>query len=99
MGGDHRVGLVPRHAILFAFGCRVMARKKSKSKGPAFVAFNVEYEDGSVTSNRRVSNELLDQTFGAKLEDLVLNAISDQDNEIAQLSGQRRSKIKKIIKV
>jgi hypothetical protein len=30
------------------------------------------------------------------LEDLVLNAISDQDNEIAQLSGQRRPKIKKI---
>ena len=76
-----------------------MARKKSKSKGPAFMAFNVSYEDGSVTSNRRVSNELLDQTFGAKLEDLVLNAILDQDNEIAQLSGQRRSKIKKITRV
>ena len=76
-----------------------MARKKSKSKGPAFVVFNVEYEDDSVTSNRRVPNELLDQTFGAKLEDLALNAISDQDNEIAQLSGQRRPKIKKISRV
>ena len=53
-------------------------------------------EDGSVTSNRRVSNELLDQSFGAKLEDLALKAILDQDNDIAQRSGQRRSKIKKI---
>jgi len=83
--------------LLFGYG--VMARKKSKSKGPAFVVFNVEYEDGSVTSNRRVPNELLDQTFGAKLEDLALNAISDQDKEIAQLSGQRRPKIKKISRV
>ena len=74
----------------------VMARKKSKSKGPAFMVFNVDYEDGSVTSNRRVASELLDQSFGAALEDLALKAILDQDNDIAQRSGQRRSKIKKI---
>ena len=73
-----------------------MVRKKSKSKGPPFMMFNVDYEDGAVTSNRRVSNELLDQSFGAKLEDLALKAILDQDNDIAQRSGQRRSKIKKI---
>jgi hypothetical protein len=90
------VGLMPRLAVLSAIGGRVMARKKSKSKGPAFLTFNVEYEDGSVTSNRRVSNDLLDQSFGAKLEDLALNAILDQDNDIAQRSGHRRSKIKKI---
>ena len=76
-----------------------MARKKSKSKGVAFMAFNVVYEDGSVTSNRRVSNDLLDQTFGDLLEDLVKSVISDQDNEIAQRSGQRRAKIKSITKV
>ena len=81
------------------YGYGVMARKKSKSKGPAFLTFNVDYEDGSVTSNRRIPNELLDQTFGAKLEDLALNAILDQDNEIAQRSGQRRPKIKKITRV
>ena len=73
-----------------------MARKKSKSKGAAFRAFNVNYEDGSVTSNRRVSNDLLDETFGEPLEDLVMTAILDQDNEIAQRSGQRRAKIKSI---
>ncbi len=83
-------------AQYISFWGGVMARKKSKSKGPAFMMFNVDYEDGSVTSNRRVSNELLDQSFGAKLEDLALKAILDQDNDIAQRSGQRRSKIKKI---
>jgi hypothetical protein len=76
-----------------------MARKKSKSKGAAFMAFNVSYEDGSVTSNRRVSTDLLDQTFGSSLDDLVRVAISDQDNQIAERSGQRRAKIKSIIKV
>jgi hypothetical protein len=30
-----------------------MARKKSGRKGAAFMAFNVTYEDGMVTSNRR----------------------------------------------
>ena len=89
---------MPCRAVLLVIGGRVMARKKSKSKGPAFMTFNVSYEDGSVTSNRRVSNNLLDQSFGAKLEDLALNAILDQDNDIAQRSGHRRSKIKKIMR-
>jgi hypothetical protein len=75
-----------------------MARKKSKSKGAAFMSFNVSYEDGSVTSNRRVSSDLLDLTFGGSLEDLVKDAISKQDDEIALRSGQRRAKIKSIIK-
>jgi hypothetical protein len=74
-----------------------MARKKSKSKGAAFRAFNVNYEDGSVTSNRRVSSDLLDETFGDALEDLVMNAIQDQDNEIAERSGYHRAKIKSIV--
>jgi len=73
-----------------------VARKKSKSKGAAFAAFNVNYEDGMVTSNRRISSDLLDETFGDLLEDLVRTAIEDQDNEIAQRSGQRRAKIKSI---
>lgn len=73
-----------------------MARKKAKSKGAAFMAFHVNYEDGSVTSNRRVSTELLDQSFGDSLQDLALTALEDQDNEIAQRSGRRRAKIKSI---
>lgn len=73
-----------------------MARKKPKGTNASFMMFNVTYEDGSVTSNRRVSNDLLDQSFGNNLNDLALTAISDQDNEIAQRSNQRRAKIKSI---
>ncbi len=73
-----------------------MARKKSRGKGAAFMAFNVTYEDGMLTSNRRVSSELLDQSFGGSLQDLARTAIEDQDNEIAQRSGERRAKIKSI---
>ena len=72
-----------------------MARKKPKGKS-AFMVFNVTYEDGKVTSNRRLSNNLLDQSFGDSLQDLARIAIEDQDNEIARLSGQRRAKIKSI---
>jgi len=73
-----------------------MARKKTKGKAAGFTMFNVAYEDGTMTSNRRVANELLDQSFGVDLQDLARTAIEDQDNEIAQRSGKRRSKIRSI---
>ena len=73
-----------------------MARKKPKGKGAVFTMFNVSYEDGMVTSNRRVSNDLLDQSYGDAFEDLARTAIEDQDNQIAERSGQRRAKIKAI---
>lgn len=76
-----------------------MARKKPKGKSAEFSAFNVDYEDGSVTSNRRVSNELLDQRFGDSLDDLVRTALENQDAEIAERSGHRRAKIKTIQRV
>ena len=49
-----------------------------------------------VTSNRLVSGELLDQSFGESFQDLARTAIEDQDNQIAQRSGERRAKIKSI---
>lgn len=73
-----------------------MARKKPKGTNGTFMMFNVTYEDGTVTSNRRISNELLDVSFGDSLMDLALTAIKDQDNEIAQRSSQRRAGIKSI---
>ena len=75
-----------------------MGRKKPKGKSAALMAFNVVYEDGIVTSNRRVSSELLDQSFGESLQDLVCSAIEDQDNEIAKRAGHRRAKIKSIVR-
>lgn len=76
-----------------------MARKMPKSRGLSHRIFNVVYEDGLVTSNRRVSSELLDQSFGDDFLDLALAAIRDQDQVIAQRSGQRRAKIKTIVEV
>ena len=61
-----------------------MARKKAKGKVAGFTMFNVAYEDGTMTSNRRVANELLDQSFGDDLLDLARTAIQEQDNDIAQ---------------
>jgi hypothetical protein len=75
-----------------------MARKKPKGKGAAFTAFNVNYEDGMVTSNRRVSNDLLDQPFGESIQDLARTAIEDQDNEIARRAGRHRARIKSIVR-
>ena len=75
-----------------------MARKKSKGKAAVFTMFNVAYEDGTMTSNRRVANELLDQSFGNDLQDLARTAIEDQDNEIAERAGQCRAKIKSIVR-
>jgi hypothetical protein len=76
-----------------------MARKKSKGKGAAYKVFNVTYEDGSVTSNRRVSSELLDQSFGDTILDLATAAIKAQDDEIALRSNQPRAEIKAVVPV
>ena len=75
-----------------------MARKKPKGKGAVFTAFNVAYEDGMVTSNRRVLNDLLDQSYGDSFEDLARAALEDQDQEIAKRSGRIRARIKSITK-
>ena len=75
-----------------------MARKKPKGKGAVFTAFNVAYEDGMVTSNRRVLNDLLDQSYGDSFEDLARAALEDQDQEIAKRSGRSRARIKSITK-
>ncbi len=75
-----------------------MARKKTKGKAAGFTMFNVTYEDGTMTSNRRVAHELLDQSFGDDLLDLARTAIQEQDNDIAHRSRQRRAKIKAITK-
>ena len=76
-----------------------MARKKAGGKPANFTMFNVIYDDGTVTSNRRVANELLDQSFGESLLDLARTAIQQQDNEIAVRSNRTRGKIRSITKV
>jgi hypothetical protein len=69
-----------------------MARKKTKGKAAGFTMFNVTYEDGTMTSNRRVAHELLDQSFGDDLLDLARTAIQEQDSDIAPDSAAPRSR-------
>ncbi len=76
-----------------------MGRRSIKTKSAGFRLFNFVYEDGSLTSNRRVANDRLDLSFGDDLLDLARAAIEEQDEEIAQRSNQRRAKIDKITEV
>lgn len=73
-----------------------MAQKKPKGKGARFRVFNVTYEDGTLSSNRRVAIERLDQSFGDDLLDLARIAIEEQDDTIAQRSNQRQAKVKAV---
>ncbi len=72
-----------------------MARRKPTAKA-AFVLFNVVYEDGSLSSNRRVPGELLDGLDG---DAPARTVIEDQDQRVGDQSGVRRPKIKSIARV
>jgi hypothetical protein len=67
-----------------------MARKKPNPKAE-YVLFNVTYEDGSQTSNRRVPGEILG---GLEGDEPARQAIEQQDREIAERSGRPRGPIK-----
>lgn len=69
-----------------------MAKKKQISKSD-FVLFNVVYEDGMVTSNRKVPASAVGGYDG---EQPIWDAIEQQDREIAERSGKPRSPIKSI---
>jgi hypothetical protein len=69
-----------------------MGRRKPTAK-LEFVLFNVLYEDGSMSSNRRVPGSVLGTLEG---DDPALAVIEAQDREIAQRSGRARPRIKSI---
>ncbi|MGB0684058.1 MAG: hypothetical protein ACPGOV_15235 [Magnetovibrionaceae bacterium] len=73
-----------------------MARRKPKARPPAFQLFNVAYEDGSMTSNRKVPSDALDDTYGEDIIDLARAFLEKQDAEIAERSGRARAKISTI---
>jgi hypothetical protein len=58
-----------------------------------FVLFDVHYEDGTVTSNRKVSGALLG---GLEGDEPARAAIEAQDREIAERSGKPRARIASI---
>ena len=66
-----------------------MARKKPSRND--FVAFDVVYEDGSRSSNRRVPNADLD---GYNDDELAKSIIEAQDRKVAALSGRAPLAIK-----
>jgi hypothetical protein len=70
-----------------------LARKKSKPVESGYVLFDVLYEDGSRSSNRRVPRTLLGGLDG---DDPARIAIEEQDNSIAEKAGRPRVPIKKI---
>ena len=68
-----------------------MARKKPTDN--AFVLFDVLYQDGALSSNRRVpSSELI----GPDGDEPARAVIEAQDRKIAELSGRPRGPIKSI---
>ncbi|MDX2203264.1 MAG: hypothetical protein NW223_10985 [Hyphomicrobiaceae bacterium] len=68
-----------------------MARKPTAKS--EFVLFNVLYEDGSLTSNRKVPSAAVGTLDG---DAPIREVIEQQDREIAERSGRPRGPIKTI---
>jgi hypothetical protein len=69
-----------------------MARKKPNPNA-AFVLFDVFYEDGSRSSNRKVPSTELGGLDGDAPARAIITA---QDQKIAEVSGRPRAEIKSI---
>jgi hypothetical protein len=69
-----------------------MARKKQPTDN-AFVLFDVLYQDGARTSNRKVPSSLLGGLDG---DEPAKTLIEEQDRKIAEMSGNPRGPIKSI---
>jgi hypothetical protein len=69
-----------------------MARKKQPTDN-AFVLFDVLYQDGARTSNRKVPSSLLGGLDG---DEPAKTLIEKQDRKIAEMSGNPRGPIKSI---
>lgn len=70
-----------------------MARRKSKPVESGYALFDILYEDGSRSSNRRVPREVLS---GLDADEGVRKALEEQDDAIAEKAGRPRIKIKQI---
>jgi hypothetical protein len=69
-----------------------MARKQ-QARPSGFVLFNVVYEDGTQTSNRKVPAIEL---AGLEGDAPARTIIEDQDQKIAEMSGNPRARIKSL---
>ncbi len=71
-----------------------MARRKPKAN-TGFVLFDVTYEDGSLSSNRKVPAVDL---AGLDGDDPALTYIEEQEAKIEAASGRKRVKIKSVVR-
>lgn len=71
-----------------------MARMRSRSESE-IVLFNVTYEDGTMTSNRKVAASLL---TGLDADAAALAVLEAQDREIAERSGRPRGPIRSVVR-
>ena len=77
-----------------------MAKKSKKQPTNGHMLFNVVYQDGSLSSNRKVPGEIIEAWDGdAEREARVRAYIEAQDREIAEKSGRPRGPIKTIARV
>ncbi|HWI27981.1 MAG TPA: hypothetical protein VN668_13490 [Stellaceae bacterium] len=72
-----------------------MAQKKQPVEN-GFVLFNVIYEDGTLSSNRKVPSSEINQ-FDAEAS--ARASIEAQDRKIEAMSGRSRGPIKAIVRV
>ncbi|GLR82778.1 hypothetical protein HUE56_05260 (plasmid) [Azospirillum oryzae] len=70
-----------------------MARQKKQPVDNAFALFDVIYQDGARTSNRKVPTADIDQF---DRENSIRTFIEQQDRKIAEMSGNPRGPIKSI---
>ena len=73
-----------------------MARRPTVRRVEDFVLFDVLYEDGSRTSNRKVPGSELGGVDGDLPAKTYIEAL---DQQIAGISGKRRSPIKSVTRV
>jgi hypothetical protein len=71
-----------------------MARKKVK-EATGYALFDVTYDDGTLSSNRRIALSEINDYDG---EAGIRAALEAQDRKIAEASGRSRGEIKKIVK-
>ncbi len=72
-----------------------MSRKKPGTNSIEYVAFDVIYEDGTRTSNRKVPGAALGGLDGDAPARAFIEA---QDRQIAEKSGRPRGPIKSIVR-
>jgi len=73
-----------------------MAKRPGARRGEELVLFDVLYEDGTQTSNRKVPASELDGLEGDEAAKLY---IEEQDRKIAEVSGKPRGPVKSVARV